>query len=115
LLSPSPLEDAELTEEATLDRLRAIIAEVIGEEYVAEIEIERETLFYADLEIESIEFVALGEALQDLYGERIDFPAWIAGMEVDDIIAMTVGQLVDLILGSEPTAASSPTEPGDHG
>jgi acyl carrier protein len=115
LLLPSPPEDAELTEEATLANVRAIIAEVIGEEYVAEIEIERETLFYADLEIESIEFVALGEALQDLYGDRIDFPAWIAGMEVDAIIAMSVGQLVDLIRGSEPAAGSSRTEPGDHG
>ena len=99
---PSPLDDAPRTEESILDDVRTIIANVIGEDYVAEIEIDRDTLFYADLEIESIEFVALGEYLQDRYGDRIDFPAWIATMEVDDIIAMSVGALVDHIVTSLP-------------
>jgi acyl carrier protein len=99
---PSPLDDAPLTEDRILDDVRTIIANVIGEDYVAEIEIDRDTLFYADLEIESIEFVALGEYIQDHYGDRIDFPAWIATMEVDEIIAMTIGRLVDHIVTSLP-------------
>lgn len=80
--------------------LRTMIADVIGDEYVSETDIDLDTAFYADLEIESIEFIALGEALQARYGDHIDFPAWIATMEVDDIIAMRVGQLVDHITGS---------------
>lgn len=80
--------------------LRTMIADVIGDEYVSETDINLDTAFYADLEIESIEFIALGEALQARYGDHIDFPAWIATMEVDDIIAMRVGQLVDHITGS---------------
>ncbi len=86
--------------EAVLADVRSMIAEVIGEEYVSESEITVDTAFYADLEIESIEFIALGEALQARYGDHIDFPAWIATMEVDDIIAMRVGQLVEHIVGS---------------
>jgi acyl carrier protein len=93
-------QDAAATPEAVLADVRAMIAEVIGEEYVTVDEIEADTAFYADLEIESIEFVALGEALQARYGDHIDFPAWIATMEVDDIIAMRVGQLVDHIVES---------------
>ncbi len=88
--------------------VRTMIAEVIGEDYVDEIEITLDTAFYDDLDIESIEFVALGEALEARYGERVDFPAWIATMEVDDIIAMTVGDLVAHItthLGSDPSGA----------
>jgi len=80
--------------------LRTMIADVIGDEYVSETDIDLDTAFYADLEIESIEFIALGEALQARYGDHINFPAWIATMEVDDIIAMRVGQLVDHITGS---------------
>ena len=80
--------------------LRTMIADVIGDEYVSETDINLDTAFYADLEIESIEFIALGEALQARYGDHINFPAWIATMEVDDIIAMRVGQLVDHITGS---------------
>ena len=34
--------------------------------------------------------------------DHIDFPAWIATMEVDDIIAMRVGQLVEHIVASLP-------------
>ena len=98
----NPPDDTPLTEESVLDDVRTIIADVIGEDYVAEIDIEPETLFYADLEIESIEFVALGERLQDRYGDRIDFAAWIATMEVDDIINMTIGRLVDHIVASRP-------------
>jgi acyl carrier protein len=85
---------------SVLDDVRRIIAEVIGEDYVSASEIEPDTSFYADLEIESIEFVALGEALQERYGDRLDFAAWIATLEVDEIIGMTVGQLVDQIVAA---------------
>ena len=83
---------------SVLDDVRQIISDVIGEDYVSPSDIERDTSFYADLEIESIEFVALGEALQQRYGDRLDFAAWIATLEVDEIIGMTVGQLVDQII-----------------
>jgi acyl carrier protein len=89
-----------VTPDAVLADVRTMIAEVIGEDYVTEDEITADTAFYADLEIESIEFIALGEALQARYGDHIDFPAWIATLEVDDIIAMRVGQLVDHIVGA---------------
>jgi acyl carrier protein len=89
-----------VTPDAVLADVRTMIADVIGEEYVSETEIDADTAFYADLEIESIEFIALGEALQSRYGDLIDFPAWIATMEVDDIIAMRVGQLVDHIVAA---------------
>ncbi|HEV2361850.1 MAG TPA: phosphopantetheine-binding protein [Acidimicrobiales bacterium] len=85
-------------QERVLVDLREIIAEVIGDEYVAEIEIGMTTSFYEDLEIESIELVALAEELQAKYGDSIDFAGWIAGMEVDEIIAMSVGRLVDYIV-----------------
>jgi acyl carrier protein len=82
-----------------LDQVRDVLAEVIGEDYVSELDIEMETAFRADLDIESIEFVAMGEALRELYGDRIDFVEWLTTMELDDIIALTVGELVDHIVG----------------
>lgn len=85
-------------EAAVLAVVGDLLAEVIGEDYVSEIEIGRDTAFHDDLDIESIEFVALGELLEERYGSRVDFPGWIATMEVDDIIGMTVGQLVDHIV-----------------
>lgn len=80
--------------------IRAIVVEVIGEDYVSELDIERDTRFRDDLDVESIEFVALGEVLRARYGEGIRLARWIGDMEVDEIIAMTVGQLVDHIVAS---------------
>lgn len=73
------------------------IAEVIGDEWVSETPITMETSFAQDLEMESIEIVALSEKLQARYGATIDFPSWLAGMQLEVIIALTVGQLVDYI------------------
>jgi acyl carrier protein len=88
-------EDA-LAAALVLEVVRAILADVIGEDYVSMMEIGPETSFQSDLEIESIELVAVGEQLQEAYG-HVDFAAWLATMEVDDIIAMTVGDLIDHI------------------
>jgi acyl carrier protein len=96
----SPIDDGAATHDAVLAEVARMVASVIGEDYVSEADITPETAFYDDLEIESIEFIALGEVLQARYGERIDFPAWIATMDVDQIIGMRVGQLVDHIVVS---------------
>jgi acyl carrier protein len=59
--------------------------------------IERDTAFHEDLELESIELVALAERLQEHFGERVDFVGWVAHKELDEIIALRVGALVDYI------------------
>jgi acyl carrier protein len=86
---------------AVLAEVRTLIAQVMGEDYVADIDIDLETSFNADLEVESIEFVALSEVLRERYGDAVDFVAWIADMEVDEIIALSVGELVAFIVESQ--------------
>lgn len=82
----------------TVDEVvRRLIGEVIGEEYLVGMDITSLTSFSDDLEMESIEFVALAEGLQAHYGDRVDFVAWIADMELDDLIGMTVGQVVAFV------------------
>ena len=88
-------EDA-LDADLVLDAVKTILTDVIGEDYVSMMEIGPETSFQSDLEIESIELVAMGEQLQERYA-HVDFAAWLSSMEVDEIIAMTVGDLVDHI------------------
>lgn len=86
--------------------VRRIVVEVIGEDYVSELDIERDTAFRADLDVESIELVALGEALRSRYGDDIRLAQWIGDMTLDEIIAMTVGQLVDHVVTSLGAAGS---------
>ncbi|HUP19568.1 MAG TPA: acyl carrier protein, partial [Gemmatimonadota bacterium] len=65
--------------------------------WIQEVPITRETAFNGDLELESLEFVALAERLQETYGERVDFVGWLSGQSLDQIVEMKVGELVDFI------------------
>jgi acyl carrier protein len=80
-----------------------MIVAVIGEDYLLDVDIEMATSFQDDLEIESIEFVALAEQLHERYGADVDFVAWLADKELDEIIALTVGELVTFIAGCRVT------------
>ena len=87
--------------DATADRvlahLAATLRELIGEEWVADLTIGRDTSFHKDLELESIEFVALAEKLGAEYGSRVDFTGWLADMELAQILGLRVADVVDYI------------------
>ena len=86
------------TEAAVLEVLRRLIGEVVGEEYLLDLRVEMETSFEDDLEIESIEFVKLGAKLTEHYGGNVDFAAFLADLDLDQIIEMRVGTVVDYIV-----------------
>lgn len=80
--------------------ITGILVEVIGDEFLLDVEISSDTTFSGDLELESIEFVALAEQLQQRYAGRVDFTAFLAGLGIDEILALTVGQLATHIVRS---------------
>jgi acyl carrier protein len=80
-----------------LREVARMIREVVGEAWVEEAEIGMETSFSQNLELESIEFVALGEKLQNHYGASVNFVAWLSGKELEQILALKVGDLVEFI------------------
>lgn len=80
-----------------LDEVVALLAEVVGEDFVAAAEVGPDTTFTEDLALESIEFVALAERLRERFGDQVDFPAFLAGMDLGEILGMTVGDLVTRI------------------
>jgi acyl carrier protein len=86
------------TREEVLATVARLIAEVVGEEWMEDRAITLETSFEKDLELESIEFVALAEKLQEHYGKGVDFVGWLSGKELDEIIGLTVGELVEFIV-----------------
>jgi acyl carrier protein len=75
-----------------------LIREVMGDDGELGPPIGLETSFSGDLELESIEFVALAEKLQEHYGAGVDFAGWLSGMELDRILALSVGDLVEFIV-----------------
>jgi acyl carrier protein len=77
-----------------LEDVVAMLVEVVGADFLVDVEVGADTGFNADLALESIEFVALAEKVRQRYGPRVDFAGFVAGMDLDQLMTMTVGDLV---------------------
>ncbi|MBT2211108.1 hypothetical protein [Actinomadura sp. NEAU-AAG7] len=76
-----------------LDEVVRMLTEVVGEDFLLDVEVGPDTTFGDELALESIEFVALVELLRERY-TGVDFPAFIAALDIDRIVALTVGDVV---------------------
>ena len=86
-----------MTNAEILPIVQAALVDIAGDEILISGPLTLETSFNGDLELESIEFVVLAEKLQERFGNKVDFVGWISGKELDQIIGLTVGELVEFI------------------
>jgi len=86
-------------ERSALATVLALIKETVGEDHLLGIDSGMDTNLHSGLEIDSIDLVVLTERLTEEYGQRVDFAAWLSGMTTDEITGLTVGDLVDHVLG----------------
>jgi acyl carrier protein len=87
-------------EAAVLARLGEMLRELLAEYGLDDAEITMDTTFHDDLELESVDLVALSGQLREHYGDRVNFATFIAERDLDEIIALTVGELVRYIVAS---------------
>ncbi|MFI0959994.1 acyl carrier protein [Streptomyces sp. NPDC021080] len=88
--------------------IAGLLARLIEDEYgLDDVEIGMATTFNRDLELESIDLVTLAGLLEERYGERVNFAEFLAGMEFDEIIELTVGRLVEYVVASLKAAEAS--------
>jgi acyl carrier protein len=87
-----------MTVDQILAEVRAMLTQIIGEDYALSLDIRMETSFDTDLELESMEFVRLSTMLTEWYGEQIDFVAFLANKQFEEIIELTVGDVVSYIV-----------------
>lgn len=74
--------------------LAALIATAAGEEEPGwAAGITAATSLHDDLELESVEVAALATALRDRYGPAVDLDAYLTGLDLDQLIDLTVGDL----------------------
>jgi acyl carrier protein len=97
-----------MTPDQVLADVRAMLIDIIGAEYASNLDIDMDATFEADLELESIEFVKLSGMLAEHYGNRIDLISFFAHKSLNEIIDMTVGEVVTYISGhlDTPTAVT---------
>ena len=77
--------------------LKTFITEVIGEEFVEDMDITRESSFTRDLEMDSIEIVSFSEKVKAHFGEHIDFTGWLSGMDLDQLINLKLDDIINHI------------------
>jgi len=76
-----------------IDKIRTSI----NEDWIMDYEIDATTRFNDDLEIESIEFVKIANAIQQHYGTHLNIADWLAGKSIHELIGLNVGELTDYV------------------
>lgn len=84
-------------EAQVLAELTSMIRQVLDGYELEEGEVTMRTRFGSDLELESIDLVALAGLLEERYGRAVNFAEFVAGMELEEIIDLDVGRLVEHI------------------
>lgn len=87
-------------ETVVFEEITAMLRTVLDDQGLDEVEMTRDTRFHDDLDLESIDLVTLGGQLAARYGERVNFAEFLAGLELEEIIYLTIGRLVDYVAGS---------------
>ncbi|MEJ2855894.1 MULTISPECIES: acyl carrier protein [unclassified Saccharothrix] len=87
-----------MTTTTVLDELRSMLVRVLDQYGLDDVEITRETSFHDDLGLESIDLVTLGSLLVEHYGEHVNLAAHLAELDIDRVIALTVGDLADFVI-----------------
>lgn len=86
--------------EVIFDQLKQFVSEIIGEDVVEELNVASNSIFTKDLEMSSIEIVTFIEKVNNYYGKSVDFSSWLYSMELDTLINLSLGAVVDYILES---------------
>ena len=89
---------AKLNSDEIFDLMKQFITEVIGEEFVEEMDITPESSFTKDLEMDSIEIVSFSEKIKAHFGDQIDFTGWLSSMDIDQLINLNLGMIINYIM-----------------
>ncbi|MFG2602003.1 acyl carrier protein [Streptomyces sp. NPDC048514] len=99
-MNPTPPAPAQPTADTVLTEVTGMLRTVLAEYGDDDVEIGMSTTFNQDLELESIDLVTLAGLLEERYGGRVNLAEFLAGMEFDEIIELTVGRLVEYVVWS---------------
>ena len=80
------------------DVLHQFISEIIGADIAEELDITQNSNFTKDQEMDSIELVSFAEKVRIKYGTDIDFTKWLSAMDLDQIVKLNIGDIVNFIV-----------------
>jgi acyl carrier protein len=89
----------------------AVVTEMIdtllGDYDLDDTEITMDTTFHDDLELESVDLVTLADMLMERYGPQVNLAEFFAEKDIDEVIAMTVGEVVNYVTACRAAAVGA--------
>jgi acyl carrier protein len=79
--------------------IAGILLEVTGEDAEWAARITPNSALEGDLGLESLELVDVGERLRDRFGDRVDVLSFVAELDIDELIGLTMDDLVRYVAG----------------
>jgi acyl carrier protein len=91
-----------VSDRGLLAEITQMLIEVTGEDAAWGAAITETTELEADLRLDSLETLALAQRLRERYGEAVDLPAYCADLELDQLVGLSVGDVVSYVARREP-------------
>jgi acyl carrier protein len=85
------------SQEQIFATVKKFLGEIIGEDFIDQYDITMDSTLTGDLEMESIEIVEFSEKIKKHYGSKVDFTNWMSNLELEQIINLTVKDIVNYI------------------
>jgi acyl carrier protein len=87
-----------MTAPVLLDEIAGLLGEITGEEAKWSAALGPQTRLDGDLFVDSVELAALSDALCRRFGRRVDLAGHIADLDLDGIIALSLGDVAALVV-----------------
>ena len=85
---------------AEAEKVAELLRQSVGEDRVWPEDFGPATRLDGDLLLEDADMAAFGAALRQRFGDRIDVAGFVADLDIDRIIALSVADVADYIAGS---------------
>lgn len=81
------------------DTVADLLYPLVGDLDIVGVEIRPESTFHEDLGLESIDLVTFAGILTEHYGLDVNLADFLAEKDLDDVIGIRVGHIVDFVAG----------------
>jgi acyl carrier protein len=86
-------------DDITADDMITALAAATGDESLLSIGLNGATRLEGDLCLDSLDLAALSALLRDRYGTAVDLTGYVAGLDIDQIIGLTVADVTAYVTG----------------
>ena len=84
-------------EQRVVGEVIALLRQVVGDDPRWADRVTPSARLDQDLRMDSLEVTALASLLRDAYGDRVDLAAFLAGLDFDALVALTVADLAGYV------------------